>query len=180
MKGKLKYFKNIVFFSVLVTSASFAAEYTVSISQINDEKANNGMGNKIGTITFQDSKKGLLIKPNLKGLSPGKHGFHVHEKPSCEGGMKEGNWKAGMAAGDHLDPDHTQHHMGPEGQGHLGDLPVLDVNKSGRADKVLVAPRLTTKDIHNRTIMIHEGGDNYSDKPPMGGGGARIACGVVK
>ena len=138
------------------------------------------MGKQIGTITFQDSKKGLLIKPNLKGLSAGKHGFHIHEKPSCEGGMKDGKWQAGMAAGDHLDPDHTKHHLGPQGQGHLGDLPALEVNKSGRADKLLVAPRLTLKDIQNRSIMIHEGGDNYSDQPPMGGGGARIACGVIK
>lgn len=28
--------------------------------------------------------------------------------------------------------------------------------------------------------MVHEGGDNYSDDPkPLGGGGARVACGVV-
>jgi len=29
--------------------------------------------------------------------------------------------------------------------------------------------------------MIHAGGDNYADQPaPLGGGGARVACGVIK
>ena len=28
--------------------------------------------------------------------------------------------------------------------------------------------------------MIHSGGDNYSDEPKLGGGGARVACGVIE
>jgi Cu-Zn family superoxide dismutase len=29
--------------------------------------------------------------------------------------------------------------------------------------------------------MVHAGGDNYADQPePLGGGGPRVACGVVK
>jgi Cu-Zn family superoxide dismutase len=42
-------------------------------------------------------------------------------------------------------------------------------------------PHLTVADVKGRSIMIHGGGDNYSDQPaPLGGGGARIACGVVR
>jgi Cu-Zn family superoxide dismutase len=42
------------------------------------------------------------------------------------------------------------------------------------------APRLSTDDLKGRAIVIHSGGDNYSDTPrPLGGGGARVACGVV-
>jgi Cu-Zn family superoxide dismutase len=45
----------------------------------------------------------------------------------------------------------------------------------------LLAPRLKLADIKGRSLMIHAGGDNYSDTPaPLGGGGARAACGVVK
>ena len=44
-----------------------------------------------------------------------------------------------------------------------------------------VAPHLTVADVKGHSIMIHTGGDNYSDQPaPLGGGGARIVCGVVK
>ena len=36
------------------------------------------------------------------------------------------------------------------------------------------------EDVSGRALMIHEGGDNYADEPkPLGGGGARIACGVI-
>jgi len=43
-----------------------------------------------------------------------------------------------------------------------------------------LAPRLKLDDIHGRAIMIHAGGDNYSDIPlPSGGGGTRIACGII-
>jgi Cu-Zn family superoxide dismutase len=35
--------------------------------------------------------------------------------------------------------------------------------------------------IRGKALMIHAGGDNYSDRPaPLGGGGARIACGVIE
>jgi Cu-Zn family superoxide dismutase len=54
------------------------------------------------------------------------------------------------------------------------------VDEQGRAQVVVTASRLTLKDIRGRAIMIHEGGDNYADQPkPLGGGGGRIACGVV-
>jgi Cu-Zn family superoxide dismutase len=45
----------------------------------------------------------------------------------------------------------------------------------------VIAPNLKLADVKGRAIMIHAGGDNYSDQPaPLGGGGARIACGVIK
>jgi len=42
-------------------------------------------------------------------------------------------------------------------------------------------PHLTLEEIKGRSVVIHEFGDNYADNPrPMGGGGKRIACGVIK
>jgi Cu-Zn family superoxide dismutase len=88
--------------------------------------------------------------------------------------------QAGMAAGNHFDPKQTGKHMGPDGDGHRGDLPVLKVDASGNATEVMFVLRLGLDDIRGRALMIHEGGDNYSDQPkPLGGGGARIACGTV-
>ena len=86
-----------------------------------------------------------------------------------------------MAAGGHYDPANTGKHLGPHGEGHKGDLPALTVDASGETTKGVVAPHLTVADIKGRSIIIHAGADNYSDQPaPLGGGGARIACGVVK
>ena len=97
--------------------------------------------NPIGTITFEDSKYGLIIKPNLTHLSPGQHGFHIHEHPSCQ--------DKGMAAGSHLSLKQTDKHQGPYELGHLGDLPLLIVGKDKQATTTLLAPKLTVKDIEN-------------------------------
>ena len=40
---------------------------------------------------------------------------------------------------------------------------------------------LRARDLKGHALMVHEGGDNYSDEPkPLGGGGARVACGVIE
>lgn len=128
----------------------------------------------VGTVTLKDSYFGLLIIPNLHGLSKGLHGFHVHVHPDC------GNH--GLNAGGHFDPMKMGKHLGPyNNQGHLGDLPALFVNGKGRAVHPVLAPRLKVKEIIGHSLMIHEGGDNYADTPkPLGGGGSRVACGVIK
>lgn len=133
-----------------------------------------GQGVLLGDVTLQDGKYGLLILPDLKGLTPGLHGMHVHANPSCDA--------MGNAAGGHFDPYHTDKHFGPfDSLGHLGDLPALYVDAKGVADLVMLAPRVFVSDVSGRALMIHAGGDNYSDAPEkLGGGGARIACGVVK
>ena len=66
------------------------------------------------------------------------------------------------------------------GKGHLGDLPALTVDAKGMARKPVTAPRLKVADLWGHAIVIHAGGDNYADKPaPLGGGGARVACGTI-
>ena len=134
----------------------------------------------VGTITAKDSPSGLVLTPAVEGLPPGLHGFHVHENPSCEPGPKDGQLVAALAAGGHYDPAKTGRHEGPNGQGHLGDLPALQVGADGKASEPVVAPRLKVADLKGRSLMIHAGGDNHADHPaPLGGGGARLACGVV-
>ena len=158
--------------------AAHAASETVTMTAI-DAK---GVGKKIGTLRLSDSKAGLQITPRLAGLPAGDHGFHVHVNPNCGAANgADGQPASGMAAGGHYDPANTGKHLGPLGEGHKGDMPVLIVDASGKATKGMVAPHLTVADVKGRSIMIHAGGDNYSDQPaPLGGGGARIACGVVK
>lgn len=128
----------------------------------------------IGNVTAVDTNFGLLLTPRLHNLPAGIHGFHVHVNPSCKNN--------GEAAGGHLDPTGSNRHLGPYNiSGHLGDLPVLIVAKNGWATLPVLAPRLKVKDILNHSLMIHEGGDNYSDIPAkLGGGGPRLACGVIK
>lgn len=155
---------------------AWGASQHVTFRQVNS----GGVGDIIGAIVFEDSDKGLRIMPNLKGLSEGQHGIHVHQNPSCDAKEKNGKIVPGLGAGGHFDPKNTTKHEGPVGQGHLGDLPVLYVDAAGRASRVMWAEHLKVADLAGRAIVIHGGGDNYSDSPSkLGGGGARVACGVV-
>ena len=139
-----------------------------------------GTGASLGTVRVEDTPHGLLVTPDLKGLPPGLRGFHVHTEGSCAAGEKDGKNVPGLAAGGHYDPAGSNTHKGPYGGGHLGDLPALYVDAEGKATLPIMAPRLKLSDAKGRALVIHAGGDNYSDKPEMGGGGERIACGVVQ
>ena len=142
----------------------------------------NGIGASIGTLKLEDTTAGLRITPDLSDLPPGNHGFHVHVNADCGPGEQGGTKVAGLAAGGHFDPMNTGKHLGPEStEGHKGDLPVLAVDANGRATQPVTAPHLTVAEVQGHAIVVHAGGDNYSDTPaPLGGGGARIACAVVK
>ncbi|MDW5378556.1 superoxide dismutase [Cu-Zn] SodC [Halomonas sp. HP20-15] len=161
--------------ALLLAGSAQAAEEQVPIHQVSSE----GLGQKIGVVMLEDTEQGLLLTPELEELPPGSHGFHVHQNASCEPAMKDGEKTAAAAAGSHLDPENTGTHQGPNGEGHLGDLPALAVDDQGKATTPVLAPRLEVADLENHALIIHEGGDNYSDNPALGGGGARIACGTI-
>lgn len=152
---------------VLVTNAKTV---TVALNRVSD----SGLGASIGYVTLTDTKYGMLIRPNLHGLPPGVHGFHIHMYPDCGNGAQ--------SAGGHFDPERTKKHLGPYNSGgHLGDLPELIVGKDGSASLPVLAPRLTVREVIGHSLIIHAGGDNYSDFPKkLGGGGPRIACGVIR
>lgn len=140
-----------------------------------------GIGAAIGKVTISETPYGLQFAPALTGLKPGIHGFHVHAKGSCEPATMEGKAVAAGAAGGHFDPQNSGKHLGPYADGHLGDLPAIFVTDDGKADYPVVAPRIKTlSEIKGKALMVHVGGDNHADHPqPLGGGGARFACGVI-
>lgn len=138
-----------------------------------------GTGKQVGTITAYRTTFGVLFEPDLSGLSPGIHGFHLHENGDCGPTEKDGKVTPGGAAGGHYNP-HGGSHNGPYERGHLGDLPALYATDDGKVHVPVLAPRLEFSDLEGRALIIHEGGDNYSDEPKaLGGGGARVACGVI-
>jgi Cu-Zn family superoxide dismutase len=169
--------KNLPLLLVLA-GASFAARADLVVPMnLVDE---NGTGAPIGSVTITESPYGLVFTPQLTRLPPGLHGFHVHEKPSCAPGEKDGKKVAALGAGGHYDPAGSGKHGLPWGDGHLGDLPALYVAADGAATYPVLAPRLKTADLKGRSLMVHLGGDNHADHPtPLGGGGARFACGVI-
>ncbi|PMY62137.1 MULTISPECIES: superoxide dismutase family protein [Pseudomonas] len=161
----------------IVMGTAHAASLNVPMNLVSAD----GAPQAIGTVRVSETPYGLLFTPDLKALPAGVHGFHVHENGSCAAGTKDGVKIAALAAGGHFDPQKTGKHLGPYGDGHLGDLPALYVTADGISDYPVLAPRLKSlAEIKGRALMIHTGSDNHSDMPkPLGGGGDRVACGVI-
>lgn len=169
--------KMLVVFVLSMTATAAFADLVVPLQQV-DAK---GAGAAVGTVTVAETPYGLVFTPALNQLTPGLHGFHVHQKPNCDTAEKDGATVAAGAAGGHYDPAASNAHGTPWGNGHLGDLPPLFVDASGAATQPVLAPRLKLADLKGRALMVHAGGDNHADHPaPLGGGGARVACGVVR
>ena len=151
---------SLAILALVVATGAQAASEKVEMNLVTSQ----GVGQSIGSVTITETDKGLEFSPDLKALPPGEHGFHIHAKGSCQPATKDGKDE------------------GPEGAGHLGDLPALVVNNDGKATDAVIAPRLKSLDeIKDKALMVHVGGDNMSDQPkPLGGGGERYACGVIK
>lgn len=162
---------------VLLVGYAYGEEVVITMYEATKE----GPGKRIGTIKASDSVHGLILRPQLTGLSPGIHGFHLHQNPDCNSAVKDGEIVPALAAGGHFDPAGTNRHEGPYDSGHLGDLPALYVGQDGTSEIPVLAPRLKVSDLKERSLVIHAGGDNYSDMPhKLGGGGGRVACGVIR
>ncbi|MGP1576794.1 MAG: superoxide dismutase family protein [Treponema sp.] len=134
---------------------------------------------RAGEVVAVETKYGVAFFPDLKGLPSGLHGFHVHENCDC-GATEKG---LAMKAGGHWDPKKTGQHSFPwDDKGHKGDLPALYVDAEGNATYPVLAPKIKKiKELKGHSLMIHVGGDNHSDHPKaLGGGGARILCGIIE
>ena len=171
--------KTVLTLLVMVCCAGMAqAEETLKVTM--NLATTGGIGKSVGTVTASQTSYGVVLTPDLRGLAPGIHGFHVHQNPSCSTKEQDGKQVPALAAGGHYDPAKTGRHEGPYGNGHLGDLPAIYVTQDGTATYPVLAPRLKLSDLKGRSLMIHAGGDNHADHPQkLGGGGARIACGII-
>lgn len=171
--------KKCLLLSSLVIFSYYSAALANSMQVKMYELKNNDIKKAIGIIEIEENSHGLIFTPNLSSLPEGLHGFHVHENPSCD--MKDG--VVGGAAGGHYDPEHTAKHLGPYNiNGHLGDLPALYIDDKGQSTMSVLAPRIKNlSEIRGHSLIIHLGGDNQSDHPlPLGGGGTRLACGIIE
>ncbi|MBE2983757.1 superoxide dismutase family protein [Campylobacter sp. RM9344] len=176
--------KKILLAGALACTALFANEVVFDPKSqdhivINMEQLGEKGNVAVGEVVAIDTSHGVAFFPNLKGIASGIHGFHVHENPDC-GATEKG---LGMKAGGHWDPEGTKKHsFAWDDKGHKGDLPVLIVDAEGNAIYPVLAPKIKSiSELKGRSLMIHVGGDNHHDHPkPLGGGGARMICGVIK
>lgn len=141
----------------------------------------------MGTVTFVELEDGgVYVDYDLMGLSPGEHGFHVHEGTSCSpaDADDDGATEAGGAAGGHFNPMGHPHGAPSDGAHarHAGDLGNVTVDARGRAegdmdDEVLSFDGSTS--ILGRAMMVHGGRDDLESQP-SGAAGPRVGCGIIQ
>ena len=138
-------------------------------------------GAVIGSATLTEAPKGVLMRIELKGATPGWHGLHFHEKGDCS--------KSDFtSAGGHVHGETTMVHglLNPDAN-EAGDLPNLHVAADGSANAEVftgfvslngAGGRQALADKDGSAIVIHANADDHKTQP-IGGAGARIACGVI-
>jgi superoxide dismutase, Cu-Zn family len=132
-------------------------------------------GSKVaGTVTFTKAESGLKISGKITGLTPGKHGFHVHEFGDCTA-------PDGASAGGHFNPTDEPHASPKDAHRHTGDLGNIEANAEGTATVDFVDSKATFEgpnSILGRGLIVHAGEDDLKTQP-TGNAGGRLACAVI-
>jgi Cu-Zn family superoxide dismutase len=128
-----------------------------------------------GTVTFETRGDKVRVSAKVSGLTPGPHGFHIHENGDCS--APDGN-----SAGGHFNPTGKPHGDPATPEHHAGDMPMLTADASGNAtleatiDTVTIGSGATN--IVGRAVIVHKDADDFKTQP-TGNSGARVACGVI-
>lgn len=135
-----------------------------------------------GEITFSQSSVDVptTITYKVSGLTPGLHGFHVHEFADFS--------NCCVSAGPHFNPTGKKHGAPGDEERHVGDLGNISAGPDGVAAGEIVDPLIQLSGPHSvagRSIMIHADPDDLGKgghelSLTTGNAGARIACGEIK
>ncbi|MDN5863843.1 MAG: superoxide dismutase family protein [Gammaproteobacteria bacterium] len=129
-----------------------------------------------GTVWFVPVEGGVRITGEIKGLSPGLHGFHIHRFGDCSA-------RDASSAGGHYNPENEPHGAPTAEKHHAGDLGNIRANDVGVADVKMTVPFITVNEMYHhpvlgRAVIVHAKKDHF-DVQPSGAAGPRIGCGVI-
>ena len=129
-----------------------------------------------GTITFKEVEGGVEVTANVEGLTPGKHGYHVHETGDCSA-------PDGSSAGGHFNPSGHKHGAPDGAEHHEGDFGNLTAGKDGKATMTFTMKGITVGEgptsILGKGFIVHAKADDLKTQP-TGNAGDRVACGVIE
>lgn len=131
-----------------------------------------------GRIELERQQQRVHITGEITGLSPGEHGFHIHETGDCSDPKAE-------SAGGHFAP-HESPHGAPDSDPnarHAGDFGNITANKDGvaKVDAWAELSLLTAGQSFavGKAFIVHADKDDLKSQP-SGNAGARVACGVIQ
>ena len=127
-----------------------------------------------GIVTFEATELGVHVIADLTGLTPGKHGFHIHEFGDCSS-------DDGSSSGGHFNPAGMPHGMPSSDRRHAGDMGNIEAGTDGKAHLDYVDAVMSLSGDHSivgRAVIVHEKEDDLKTQP-TGNAGARVACGVI-
>lgn len=127
-----------------------------------------------GTVTFEMTDEGMQVTVKISGLTPGKHGFHIHEYGDCTA-------PDGTSAGGHFNPSMHEHAGPNDAIRHEGDMGNVTADANGNVSMEYIDKMLTfsgDSSIIGRGIIVHADEDDLKTQP-TGNAGPRVACGVI-
>ena len=159
-------------FSLFAISLTFASAQEVkkAIAVLHPASGSQVMG----TVTFTKTEGGMQVVADITGLTPGQHGFHIHEFGDCSA-------PDATSAGGHFNPSKNPHAGHDDAKRHEGDLGNIEADSSGKAHLELTDKMMTMSgemSIIGRGVIVHEKVDDLKTQP-TGNAGGRVACGVI-
>ena len=127
-----------------------------------------------GIVTFMETEGGIRIIADVEGLSPGLHGFHIHEYGDCSA-------PDGTSAGGHFNPEDMPHGAPTDMERHAGDLGNLEADGSGKSHYERIDDHISLNGPHSivgLAVIVHAGEDDFTSQP-TGNAGPRVACGII-
>ena len=158
--------------------APVAAAAEMSIMETGFADLTDAKGAKVGTAMFKPGPKGLLVRIEAGGLTPGWHGMHLHEKGTCDDAT-DGFKASGKHAGH---GDGIAHGLLNEKGPEFGDMPNLFAADDGNAKGEIFLAGATLDsviDADGTALIIHAAEDDQTSQP-IGNAGDRVACGVIQ
>jgi Cu-Zn family superoxide dismutase len=151
----------------VLAGTAYAADATATLAAASGSKA-------AGTVSFTKVDGGLHVTGEITGLTPGEHGFHLHEKGDCSA-------PDATSAGDHWNPGKQAHGAPAAAAHHAGDLGNITADAGGKAKVDVTVKGIGLEgdtSVVGHAVIVHGKADDLKTQP-SGAAGPRVACGVV-